>query len=175
MKIKEIIKRAKYIKEIDPACKTLFEALFLYPVNTALIYYRMANWLYNRNHTTLARWLSQRARKKTGIEIHPGAKIGKYLFIDHGMGVVIGETAVIGDYVTLYHGVTIGGTGNDVIHQRHPKICDNVMIGAGATVLGPIRIGKGAKIGANTVVLKDMPDGSTAVGAKAKIIEKKIS
>lgn len=171
MKIKYIIERAKYIKDIDPACKTLFEALFLYPVNKALAYYRIAHWLYRRNHTTLARWLSQRARKKTGIEIHPGAQIGKFLFIDHGMGVVIGETTIIGDLVILYHGVTIGGTGNETNHQRHPKICDRVMIGAGATVLGPIIIGKGARIGANTVVLKNMPPNSTAVGAKAKIIE----
>lgn len=174
MKIRDLIERGKYIMEIDPAAKTLFEAIFLYPVNRALFWHDIAHKLYKKNHTTLARFISYRTRKKTGIEIHPGAQIGKFLFIDHGMGVVIGETAIIGDYVTIYHGVTLGGTGNDDEHQRHPIIGNNVMIGAESVVLGPIKIGDNCKIGANTVVLKDMPANSVAVGAKAKIIENKV-
>lgn len=172
MKIKELIEQAKYIREVDPACKTLYEALFLYPVNRVLFWHDIAHSLYKKGHTTLARMISQRSRRKTGIEIHPGASIGKFLFIDHGMGVVIGETCVIGDYVTIYHGVTLGGTGHEKDCQRHPIIGDRVIIGTGATVLGPIRIGNDAKIGANTMVLKDMEANTTAVGAKARIIER---
>lgn len=173
MKFGELLEQAKYIKKVDPACHTLFEALFLYPVNRALFFHDIAHSLYKRGHTTLARWISQRTRNKTGIEIHPGATIGKFLFIDHGMGVVIGETAVIGDYVTIYHGVTLGGTGNEKGCQRHPIVGDHVMIGAGATILGPVYIGDYAKIGANAVVIKDVPKNTTAVGHAARYIEQK--
>ena len=143
----------------------------LYPSINALIVYRIAHKLYNKKCFFLARLLSQLARFFTGIEIHPGAKIGKGLFIDHGMGVVIGETAEVGDNVTIYHGVTLGGTGKDK-GKRHPTVKDNVIIGAGAKVLGPITIGNNVKVGANSVVLKDVPDNATAVGMPAKIIIK---
>ncbi|HFD8683862.1 TPA: serine O-acetyltransferase EpsC, partial [Clostridium perfringens] len=133
-----------------------------------LIFYRIAHGLYKIKLFFLARLISQLGRFFTGIEIHPGAKIGKGLFIDHGMGVVIGETAEIGDNVTIYHGVTLGGTGKDK-GKRHPTIGNNVIIGCGAKILGPISIGDGAKIGANSVVLKNVPKGKTAVGIPAVI------
>lgn len=174
MKISELVDQAKYIRDVDPACKTFFEALFLYPMNRAIFCHDIAHSLYKRGHTTLSRWISQRTRKKTGIEIHPGAIIGKFLFIDHGMGIVIGETTVIGDYCTIYHGVTLGGTGNERGCQRHPIVGNHVIIGAGATVLGPITIGDNCKIGANAVVLNNMEAGTTAVGSKARFIEKKL-
>ena len=136
-----------------------------------MIAYRIAHFLYTKKLFFLARFVSQISRFFTGIEIHPGAKIGKGLVIDHGMGVVIGETAEIGDNVLLYHGVTLGGTGKDK-GKRHPTLGDNVIIGAGAKVLGPIYIGSNSKIGANSVVLKDVPEGSTAVGIPAKNIIK---
>lgn len=172
MKIKDYLEQAKYIKRVDPACKSTFEALFLYPVNKVIFRHNIARWFYKKGRHTIARWISQGTRKKTGIEVHPGATLGKYLFIDHGMGVVIGETAVIGDRCTLYHGVTLGGTGNETSHFRHPQIGDDVIIGAGATILGPVKIGNRAKIGANAVVLVDVPDDATAVGTKSRIIEK---
>jgi serine O-acetyltransferase len=153
----------------DPAAKSKLEVLLLYPCIHALISYRIAHVLYLKKRFFLARLISQLARFFTGIEIHPGAKIGKGLFIDHGMGVVIGETAEIGDNVTLYHGVTLGGTGKDV-GKRHPTIEDDVLIGTGAKVLGPITVGKGAKIGANAVVVKNVPAKATAVGTQAKNI-----
>ncbi len=174
MRIRDLINQAKYILEKDPACKTFTEALFLYPMNRALFFHDIAHSLYKKGHTTLARWISQRTRRKTGIEIHPGATIGKFLFIDHGMGVVIGETTVIGDYVTIYHAVTLGGTGNEKGCQRHPIVGDHVMIGAGATILGPVYIGDYAKIGANAVIVKDVPAHATAIGGTAKLVEKKI-
>lgn len=155
----------------DPAAKSKIEVLLLYPCIHALISYRIAHALYLRKCFFLARLISQLARFFTGIEIHPGAKIGKGLFIDHGMGVVIGETAEVGDNVTLYHGVTLGGTGKD-IGKRHPTVEDNVLIGTGAKVLGPITIGKGAKIGANAVVVKNVPAKATAIGNAAKNIER---
>lgn len=155
----------------DPAAKSKIEVLLLYPCIHALIAYRISHFLYLHKRFFLARFVSQLARFLTGIEIHPGATIGKGLFIDHGMGVVIGETAEIGDNVTLYHGVTLGGTGKDK-GKRHPTIEDNVMIGTGAKVLGPITIGKNAKIGANAVVLRDVPSEATAVGNAAKNIIK---
>ncbi len=161
----------EYIMKMDPACKTMWEAMHLYPMMRALKSHARAHKLYKKGHTTLARWISQRARNKTGIEIHPGAKIGKFLFIDHGMGVVIGETAIIGDYCTIYHGVTLGGTGKDQ-GFRHPHLGDNVMIGAGAQILGPIRIGNNVKIGAGAIVIKELPDDSTAVGQPARVITK---
>lgn len=169
--IKFIIEEAKNILRKDPAAKSLFEAIFCYPSIKALLYHRWAHNLYNKKRYTLARIISQRARHKTGIEIHPGAKIGKNLFIDHGMGVVIGETAEVGNNVTIYHGVTLGGIGDDSNAKRHPTVEDDVMIGAGAKVLGPITIGKGAKIGANAVVLKDVPPYTTVVGVPGKVVK----
>ncbi|NEW66307.1 serine O-acetyltransferase [Carnobacteriaceae bacterium zg-84] len=141
---------------IDPSAKSKWMVLLTYPHIKALNYHYFAHKLYNKKHYLLARLLSKRARRKTGIEIHPGAKIGKGLFIDHGMGVVIGETAIIGDNVLMYHGVTLGGTslGHE---KRHPTIENNVLIGAGAKILGNITIGEHTKIGANAVVKKDVP------------------
>lgn len=155
----------------DPAARNALEVFLLYPFIHAVIHYRIANVLYKKKFFFLARLISQTSRFFTGIEIHPGATIGKGLFIDHGMGVVIGETAEIGDNVTLYHGVTLGGTGKDK-GKRHPTIGNNVTIGAGAKVLGPITIGDRVKIGANSVVLKNIPADSTAVGIPAKVIPK---
>ncbi|MDO4534390.1 MAG: serine O-acetyltransferase EpsC [Clostridium perfringens] len=150
----------------DPAARSALEVFLLYPSIHALMNHRIAHKLYKRKHFFLARLLSQISRFFTGIEIHPGATIGKGLFIDHGMGVVIGETAEIGDDVLIYHGVTLGGTGKD-IGKRHPTIGNNVIIGCGAKVLGPILIGNNVKIGANSVVLRDVPDESTTVGIPA--------
>lgn len=157
------------VMENDPAARSMVEILFLYPTIHALIAYRIAHFLYEKKLFFLARIISQISRFFTGIEIHPGAKIGKGLVIDHGMGVVIGETAEIGDNVLLYHGVTLGGTGKDK-GKRHPTLGDNVIIGAGAKVLGPIYVASNSKIGANSVVLKDVPEGATAVGIPAKNI-----
>ena len=157
------------IKERDPAAKSTAEIVLLYSGLHAMVAYRIANKLYKSEHYFSARMISQIARKMTGIEIHPGATIGSGLFIDHGMGVVIGETAEIGDNCTLYQGVTLGGTGKDS-GKRHPTLGDNVLVGAGAKVLGPVNIGSGAKIAAGAVVLKDVPEDSTAVGIPAKIV-----
>lgn len=153
----------------DPAARSKIEVFLLYPSIHALIAYRISHFFYKHKLFFLARLCSQVSRFFTGIEIHPGAKIGKGLFIDHGMGVVIGETAEIGDNVTIYHGVTLGGTGKDK-GKRHPTIGNNVVIGTGAKVLGPIFVGDGAKIGANSVVLKNVPSSATAVGTAAKNI-----
>lgn len=172
---KRWINQARHVLDEDAACKTLFEAMFLYPMMKALRSHWIAHSLYQRGHTTLARWISHRSRRKTGIEIHPGAIIGEKLFIDHGMGVVIGETAVIGNNVTIFHGVTLGGTGKEKNIKRHPTIGDYCMLGAGSTMLGPITIGNNAKIGAGSVVVHDVPEGATAVGRYAKIIVKGIS
>ena len=150
----------------DPAARSKIEVFLLYPCIHALISYRIAHFFYKHKMYFLARFISQIARFFTGIEIHPGATIGKGLFIDHGMGVVIGETAEIGDDVLLYHGVTLGGTGKDK-GKRHPTVGNSVVIGTGAKVLGPINIGNNVKIGANSVVLRDVPDGSTSVGIPA--------
>lgn len=170
-----MFKNLKYdlerVLENDPAARSKIEVFFLYPCIHATISYRIAHFFYKHNRFFIARLISQIARFFTGIEIHPGAKIGKGLFIDHGMGVVIGETAEIGDDVLLYHGVTLGGTGKDK-GKRHPTIGNNVIIGAGSKVLGPINIGNNVKIGANSVVLKDVPDGATAVGIPAVNIKK---
>ena len=167
-----MFKNLKYdienIMKNDPAARTKLEVLLLYQSIHVLIFYRIAHGLYKIKLFFLARLISQLGRFFTGIEIHPGAKIGKGLFIDHGMGVVIGETAEIGDNVTIYHGVTLGGTGKDK-GKRHPTIGNNVIIGCGAKILGPISIGDGAKIGANSVVLKNVPKGKTAVGIPAVI------
>ena len=159
------------VMENDPAARSKIEVFLLYPTIHALIAYRISHYLYINKLFFLARLISQISRFFTGIEIHPGAKIGRGLVIDHGMGVVIGETAEIGDNVLLYHGVTLGGTGKDK-GKRHPTVGNNVVIGAGAKVLGPIYIGSNSKIGANSVVLNNVPEGATAVGIPAKNILK---
>ncbi len=171
--IKFIIQQGKVILEKDPAAKNLMEAIFTSPGLKALVYHRITHKLYKKNRLFLARLLSQRARKVTGIEIHPGATIGEDLLIDHGMGIVIGETAEIGNNVTIFHGVTLGGVGGDKGAKRHPTVEDDVIIGSGAKILGNITIGRGAKIGANAVVLHDVPAYTTAVGVPAKIVYKK--
>ena len=155
--------------EKDPAAKNWIEVMLLYPSIHAIIFYRVAHFLYNHKIYFISRAISQLARFFTGIEIHPGAIIGKGLFIDHGMGVVIGETTEIGDNVTLYQGVTLGGTGKDK-GKRHPTLGDNVVVGSGAKILGPIIIGSSSKIGANAVVLKDVLAKATAVGIPARVI-----
>lgn len=152
----------------DPAAKSFIEVILLYPGLHALIYYRIAHFFYQTHLFFLARLLSQSARFFTGIEIHPGAKIGKRFFIDHGLGVVIGETAIVGDDVLLYQGTTLGGTGI-VQGKRHPTVGNNVVIGAGAKVLGNITIGDNSYIGANAVVVKDVPANSTVVGVPGRI------
>ena len=169
--LKQLYEDAKNIKEKDPACRNVLEAIILYPGFHAIFFHRIAHFFYTKRLYFIARLISQIARHLTGIEIHPGAKIGKRLLIDHGMGVVIGETAEIGDDVLLYHGVTLGGTGKDK-GKRHPTLGNNVVIGAGAKVLGPIYIGSNSKVGANSVVLRDVPEGATAVGIPAKNIIK---
>ena len=159
------------VMERDPAAKSRLEVLLCYPSVKAMAYHRLAHRLYDAGHTTLARLISQHSRHRTGIEIHPGARIGKGIFIDHGDGVVIGETAVIGDNVTLYQGVTLGGTGKDV-GKRHPTIGSHVTIGAGAKVLGPFAVGDGSKIGAGAVVLREVPPGSTVVGNPGRVVRR---
>ncbi|NHB58567.1 serine O-acetyltransferase [Acinetobacter shaoyimingii] len=155
----------------DPAARNTFEVLTTYPGIHALIMHRVAHELWLKEHKTSARMLSSFSRFATGIEIHPGAKIGKRFFIDHGMGVVIGETAQIGDDVTLYHGVTLGGTTWNK-GKRHPTLEDGVVIGAGAKILGPFTVRKNAKVGSNAVVTKEVPEGATAVGNPARFILK---
>jgi serine O-acetyltransferase len=168
--IKYIKGEMQIIKERDPAIKTPME-VFLYPSFRAIIRYRIAHRLYTNKHYFLARWFSQRTVRKTGIEIHPGATIGKGLFIDHGYGVVIGETAIVGDNVTLYQGVTLGGTGKE--HgKRHPTVGNNVMISAGAKILGSFTIGENSKIGAGSVVLSEVPPNSTVVGVPGRVIKR---
>lgn len=159
------------VKERDPAARSAAEVYFLYPGLKAIRLHRVANRLYKKKMFFAARWVSQRASKKTGIEIHPAVKIGKRFFIDHGTGVVIGETAEIGDDVTIYQGVTLGGTGKDT-GKRHPTIGNNVMIGSGAKILGPVKIGDNSKIAAGAVVLTDIPPNSTAVGVPAKVVRR---
>ncbi len=160
----------RIIKERDPAIKSSLE-VFLYPSFKAIVRYRIAHKLYKNGHFFLARWYSQRTVRKTGIEIHPGATIGKGLFIDHGNGVVIGETAIVGDNVTLYQGVTLGGTGKET-GKRHPTIGDNVMISAGAKILGSFTIGENSKIGAGSVVLAEVPPNSTVVGVPGRVVKR---
>lgn len=157
------------VMESDPAAKSRVEIVLCYAGLHAVWFYRVNHWLWNHRLGLAARWLSQVARFLTGIEIHPGAKIGRRLFIDHGMGVVIGETTTVGDDVTLYQGVTLGGTGKE--HgKRHPTIEDGVVVGGGAKILGNITIGKNCRIGAGSVVLRNVPDNSTVVGVPAHII-----
>jgi serine O-acetyltransferase len=153
----------------DPAARTTWEVLTCYPGLHALMMHRLSHWFWRHGLKWLARWLSHFGRFFTGIEIHPGAMIGRRFFIDHGMGVVIGETAVIGEDCTLYHGVTLGGTSWNK-GKRHPTLERGVVIGAGAKVLGPITLGEEAKIGSNAVVVRDVPAGATAVGIPARII-----
>lgn len=156
------------IRERDPAIKSDME-VFLYPSFKAILRYRVAHKLFMKKHYFLARWVSQKAVRKTGIEIHPGATIGKGLFIDHGTGVIIGETAIIGDNVTLYQGVTLGGTGKEK-GKRHPTLKDNVMVSAGAKILGSFTIGENSKIGAGSVVLEEVPANCTVVGVPGRVV-----
>ncbi|MFI3205843.1 MAG: serine O-acetyltransferase EpsC [Clostridia bacterium] len=166
---KKLIAELDAVMERDPAARSRLEVCFLYSGFKAMRAYRKANWCYHHNLKFLARWISQSARRKTGIEIHPAATIGKNLFIDHGMGVVIGETTEIGDNCIIYQGVTLGGTGKD--HgKRHPTLGDNVLIGSGAKVLGPFKVGNNARIAAGAVVLDEVPDDATAVGVPARIV-----
>lgn len=167
----EVMEDVAAVRERDPAAKSDIEVVLLYSGVHAMLAYRVAHKLYVNKKYLPARAVSQLARFLTGIEIHPGAKIGKRLMIDHGSGVVIGETCVIGDDCTLYQGVTLGGTGKDT-GKRHPTLGNNVMVGAGAKVLGPFRIGDGAKIAAGAVVLKEVPAGATAVGIPAKVVRR---
>ncbi|QQG35504.1 MAG: serine O-acetyltransferase [Micavibrio aeruginosavorus] len=168
--IQKILDHIQSIRERDAACPTFAEVLFCYPgLHIMTFFHPLAHFLWEKNLRALGRWWSQVGRMLTGIEIHPGARIGRNLFIDHGMGVVIGETATIGNDCTIYHGVTLGGKGSGPkCGKRHPDLGHKVMIGAGAQVLGPITVGDGASVGANSVVTKDVPPGVTMVGIPAK-------
>ncbi|MBQ7581872.1 MAG: serine O-acetyltransferase [Lachnospiraceae bacterium] len=168
--MKRLLMDAKNIRDKDPAAKTLIEVMLLYPGFRILVYHRIAHWFYVHRRFFIARWISQRGRRKTGIEIHPGAKIGEKLFIDHGMGIVIGETAEIGDNCTIYHQVTLGGTGKDT-GKRHPTVGDNVLIGAGAKILGPVTIGDNARIAAGSIVMKDIHADATVAGIPANVVK----
>lgn len=168
--IRNIKEEIRVVKERDPAIHSSME-VFLYPSFKVMLHYRIAHKLYLRKHYFLARWISQRAVRKTGIEIHPGATIGKGFFIDHGNGVIIGETAEIGDNVTLFQGVTLGGTGKEQ-GKRHPTIGNNVMVSAGAKVLGSFKVGDNSKIGAGSVVLQEVPPNSTVVGVPGRVVKR---
>jgi serine O-acetyltransferase len=168
--IKRIKEEFEVIQERDPAIKSPMEVI-LYPSFRVMLSYRRAHKHYLKGHYLRARYISQRAARKTGIEIHPGAQIGKGFFIDHGSGVIIGETAIVGDNVTLYQGVTLGGTGKET-GKRHPTICDNVMISAGAKILGSFTIGENSKIGAGSVVLEEVPPNCTVVGIPGRIVKR---
>jgi len=168
--LKYVKEEIRIIRERDPAIHSSME-VFLYPSFKVMMHYRLAHKLYLSGHYFWARWISQRAVRKTGIEIHPGAKIGSGFFIDHGSGVIIGETAVIGNNVTLYQGVTLGGTGKEQ-GKRHPTIGDNVMISTGAKVLGSFTIGENSKIGAGSVVLSPVPPNSTVVGVPGRVVRR---
>lgn len=167
---KDIKENIKVVVERDPAARNSLEVLLCYPGVWALIFHKPAHWLYLHNLKLLARIISQLSRFLTGIEIHPGATIGRRCFIDHGMAVVIGETAEVGDDVTIYQAVTLGGTGKDT-GKRHPTIGNNVVISSGAKVLGPFKVGDNSKVGAGSVVLKEVPDHSTVVGIPGKIVK----
>ncbi len=160
---------AKNIRDKDPAARNVLEVIILYPGFHVLVTHKIAHFLYRHHWFFLARLISQLSRHLTGIEIHPGAKIGHKLFIDHGMGIVFGETTEIGDNCTIYHGVTLGGTGKDT-GKRHPTLGDNVLIGAGTKVLGPVCIGDNVRVGASSVVLKNLPANCTAVGVPAEVV-----
>jgi serine O-acetyltransferase len=167
--LKNLIDELDSMRQRDPAARSRYEVLLLYPGYHALVFHRVAHALWSHRWFLLGRFISQLGRWFTGIEIHPGARIGPRLFIDHGMGVVIGETSVIGEDVTLYHGVTLGGTAWDK-GKRHPTLENGVIVGAGAQVLGPVTIGEGARIGSNAVVLTDVPAGVTVVGVPGKAL-----
>ncbi len=167
---KKINKDIEYIMKNDPAARSKIEVFLLYPSVHAMIMHRMAHALYKKKMLFTARLISQISRFMTGIEIHPGAKMGEGILIDHGMGVVIGETAEVGNRVTIYQGATLGATGKDT-GKRHPTVGDDVLIGAGTKILGPLNIGSNSKIGANSVVVKDVPNGATVVGIPAKIVK----
>ena len=156
-------------QEKDPAAHSKLEIFLLYPGVHALICHRIAHWFYKRNRRFLARWISEGAKRRTGIDIHPGAQIGRRLVIDHGTGLVIGETAILGNDILLYQGVTLGGSGKDV-GKRHPTLEDHVTVGAGAKVLGSFTVGQGARIAANAVVLSPVPPDATAVGGPARVV-----
>ena len=156
-------------QEKDPAAHSKLEIFLLYPGVHALICHRIAHWFYKRNRRFLARWISEGAKRRTGIDIHPGAQIGRRLVIDHGTGLVIGETAILGNDILLYQGVTLGGSGKDV-GKRHPTLEDHVTVGAGAKVLGSFTVGQGARIAANAVVLSPVPPDATAVGVPARVV-----
>lgn len=166
----KIKKDIEYIMENDPAARTKLEVFLLYPSIHARLAHMISHFLYKKNLLFLARLISQIARFLTGIEIHPGATLGAGILIDHGMGVVIGETAELGDRITIYHGTTLGGTGKEK-GKRHPTVGDDVVIGAGSKVLGNIKIGSNSKIGANSVVLDDVPEGATVVGIPGKVVK----
>lgn len=168
--LKSIRNEINVIRERDPAIHSDME-VFLYPSFKVMLHYRVAHKLYQKKHYFLARWISQRAVRKTGIEIHPGAQIGENFFIDHGNGVIIGETAIVGNNVTLYQGVTLGGTGKE--HgKRHPTIGDNVMISAGAKILGSFTVGENSKIGAGSVVIEEVPPNCTVVGVPGRVVKR---
>lgn len=166
---KDLRETIEAYKARDPAARSSLEVLLLYPGIKAVLSHRRAHWCHMHGLKFLARLISQRSRHRTGIEIHPGAKIGKRLVIDHGMGIVIGETAEVGDDCLIYHGVTLGGTGKDQ-GKRHPTIGNNVLLSTGSKVLGPFKVGDGARIAANAVVLKEIPENATAVGVPARVV-----
>ncbi len=169
MKLTRLGETLRAYQARDPAARSRVEIFLLYPGVHAIIYHRIAHFFYRHKLKFIARWVSQWSRFRTGIEIHPGATIGRRLVIDHGMGIVIGETAEIGDDCLIYHGVTLGGTGKDQ-GKRHPTIGNNVLISTGAKVLGPFKVGDGARIAANAVVLSEVPENATAVGIPAQIV-----
>ena len=176
-KFKTILQDAEAVVSRDPATNSIFQAFLLSSGLHAIIAYRVCHWLWRKNWRLTARFLSQIARFITGIEIHPAARVGKGFFIDHGMGVVIGETSEIGDNVTLYHGVTLGGTTvfdakGKQVSKRHPTLKSNIVVGAGAKILGPVTIGNNVKIGANAVILKDVSDNQTVVGVPGHVVDK---
>lgn len=168
---REIKKDVNTVFERDPAARSKAQVFFLYPGVKALMRHRVAHWFEKKQHHFIADWISKRTRKKTGIEIHPAAQIGEGVFIDHGMGVVIGETAIVGDNCTIYQGVTLGGTGKDK-GKRHPTIGKNVTIGSGAKILGPFTVGDNSKVAAGAVVLKEIPPNSTCVGVPARVVKR---
>ncbi len=164
-----LIETIRAYQKNDPAARSAFEIFWVYNGLHAIMWYRIAHWLQNHGWTFLARWVSQHAKKTTGVEIHPAATIGRRLVIDHGTGIVIGATAEIGDDCLLYQGVTLGGTGKDV-GKRHPTLGNNVMVGCGAKILGPFTVGDNARIAANSVVLQEVPPNSTVVGVPGRVV-----
>ena len=159
------------ILDRDPAARSTWEVITCYPGLHAIWWHRPAHWFWTHNLKWLGRFTSHIGRWLTGIEIHPAAKIGAGFFVDHGAGVVIGETAEVGENVTLFHGVTLGATGNEKSHKRHPTLGDNIFVGSGAKLLGPITVGSNSKIGANSVVLRDVPEGATVTGVRARVVK----